>query len=119
MAVDSEGRVIGFIIGIPSIAEGIRRAKGRLYPFGIFRILKSLRGSKKLDLYLGGIKEPYRGRGVDVLMGYSIIKSAIDAGFEYLDSHHELETNIKMRAEMERIGGTVYKRYRIYQKSLV
>jgi predicted GNAT family acetyltransferase len=116
---NSRGEVIGFILGIPSIAEGIRNAKGKIYPFGFFKILRSMRKSKKLDLYLGGIKESYRGKGVDVLLGYSIIESAKNAGFEYMDSHHELETNVKMRAEMERIGGKVYKRFRIYQKSLI
>ena len=116
---NSRGEVIGFILGIPSIAEGIRNAKGKIYPFGFFKILRAMRKSKKLDLYLGGIKESYRGKGVDVLLGYSIIESAKNAGFEYMDSHHELETNVKMRAEMERIGGKVYKRFRIYQKSLI
>ncbi|HET9131322.1 MAG TPA: hypothetical protein VFO86_10260, partial [Terriglobia bacterium] len=119
VVVDTHGATIGFIIGIPDIADGIRKARGRLFPFGAFKILRSLRTSKTLVLYLGGIKESYRGRGVDFLLGYSILSSAIDAGFEIMDSHHELETNTKMRAEMEGIGGQVYKRYRIYQKNLV
>jgi hypothetical protein len=110
--------VIGFMIGIPNMAMGIRRARGRLYPFGFIKILRSRNRSKKLDLYIGGIKEKYRGLGIDALMGYSMIKTAIEAGFEYMDSHHELETNLKMRAEMEKIGGNVYKRFRIYQKIL-
>lgn len=110
--------VIGFIIGIPNMVEGIRKARGRLYPLGFFKILRARNQSKKLDLYIGGIKERYRGLGLDALMGYSIIKSAIEAGFEYMDSHHEIETNLKMRAEMEKIGGIVYKRFRIYQKNL-
>ena len=118
IVVSDHDGVIGFIIGIPSIADGIRKAKGRLYPFGILRILKSFRSSRKLDLYLGGIQESYRGKGIDVLLGYSIMTSAINAGFVIMDSHHELETNMKMRAEMERIGGTVYKRFRIFRKSI-
>jgi hypothetical protein len=118
VVVDNSNSVIGFIIGIPSIADAIRKARGRLYPLGMFKILKSLKHSKKLDLYLGGIQELYRGKGVDVLLGYSIMTSAIDGGFQVMDSHHELETNVKMRAEMERVGGTVYKRFRIYRKSL-
>jgi hypothetical protein len=35
-----------------------------------------------------------------------------------MDSHHELETNLKVRAEMERVGGEVYKRFRIFRKPL-
>ncbi len=47
-----------------------------------------------------------------------MIRSAREAGFEYMDSHHELESNYRVRAEMERMGGRVYKRYRIFQRRL-
>jgi hypothetical protein len=119
VVVNAQKELIGFIIGIPSIAEGVRNAHGRILPFGFLKILNARGRSKKLDLYLGAIKEPYRGRGVDLLIGYSMMKSALGAGFETMDSHHELETNTRIRAEMERVGGRVYKRYRLFQKSLV
>jgi hypothetical protein len=48
----------------------------------------------------------------------SMINAARKAGFTVMDSHHELETNDMVRAEMERLGGRVSKRFRIYQKSL-
>jgi hypothetical protein len=110
--------VVAFIIGIPNMAQGFRVAKGRLFPFGVFKILRAAKKSKQLDLYLGGIKEEVRGKGLDVLMGLKMIESCQKAGMEFMDSHHELEGNLKMRSEMERLGGEVYKRYRIFQKSL-
>ena len=109
---------VGFIIGIPNVVEGIRRARGRLLPVGWYWILRSSRRARRLDLLLGGIKEAYRGKGVDVLMGRAMIRSAQAAGFESFDSHHELESNTKMRAEMERMGGQVYKRYRVFRTTV-
>jgi len=53
-----------------------------------------------------------------VLLGAAMMRTAIAAGFEKIDSHHELETNFKMRAEVERVGGQIAKRFRIYQKTL-
>jgi hypothetical protein len=35
-----------------------------------------------------------------------------------MDTHHEMEANVKVRAEMERMGGVVYKKFRVYQKNL-
>jgi len=35
-----------------------------------------------------------------------------------MDTHHEMETNVKVRAEMERAGGKIYKKYRVFQKAL-
>jgi GNAT superfamily N-acetyltransferase len=110
--------VVGFILGIPNMNEGIRQAKGRLFPFGILKILRSAQKTKQLDLLLGAIKDLYQGRGIDVMLGLKTIESAWKAGYEYVDSHHELESNKKMRAEMERLGGKIYKRYRIFQKQL-
>lgn len=110
---------VAFIIGIPNMAPGIRAAKGRLLPLGFLKILREAKRSKQLDLYLGCIKEECRGKGLDVMLGFKMISSAIEAGFEFLDSHSELETNLKVRAEMEKMGGQIYKRFRIYQKSLI
>jgi len=49
----------------------------------------------------------------------AMIASALKAGFKIIDTHHEMEANVKVRAEMERMGGVVYKIFRVYQKSLV
>ncbi len=117
-AVAKDGRVIAFVVGIPDISEGIRRAKGRLFPFGIIAIMRAAKKTKQLDLLVGGIKQEYRGKGLDVLLGTAILRSARSAGFTHMDSHHEMETNVNVRAEMERLGGELYKRYRIFQKKL-
>ena len=116
--VTKDDQVIGFNIAMPNIADGIRKAKGRLFPFGIFTILRSAKKTKQLDSIIGGIKEAYRARGIDVMIGYKTIESAQRGSFKMIDSHHELEDNVKVRAEMERLGGEIYKRFRIYQKKI-
>jgi hypothetical protein len=52
------------------------------------------------------------------MMGIEMIESAKAEGKKIIDSHLELETNTKVRAEMERMGGVVYKRYRLFEKKL-
>ena len=52
------------------------------------------------------------------MMGVKILESAREAGFKIIDTHHEMEANIKVRAEMERMGGVVYKKFRVWQKNL-
>jgi len=117
-AVVKGEEVVGFFIAIPNLYEGIVKARGRLFPFGFIHILRAMKSARQLDLLLGGVKEEYRGRGVDMVMGAAMLRSAAAAGHEVMDSHHELETNTKVRAEMERGGGVIYKRYRIFQKLL-
>jgi len=116
--VTKDGEIGAFIVAIPDMTEGIQRARGRILPFGFIKILRAARKTKQLDLLLGAVKEPYRGMGLDVLMGSKTILSAQEAGYEFMDSHHEMESNVKVRAEMERMGGKVYKRFRVFQKKL-
>lgn len=116
--VKKNDEVVAFIIGIPDITEGIQKARGHLFPFGFLKILRAAKKTKQLDLLLGAIKEKYRGRGLDVLMGVKTILSAHEAGLEMIDTHHELEKNVRVRAEMEKMGGKIYKRFRVFQKKL-
>jgi hypothetical protein len=116
--VTKDGEPAAFVVGMPDMTAGIQKARGRLLPFGFLHILRAAKKTKQLDLLLGAVREKYRGMGLDVLMGFKMLTSAREAGFDYLDSHHEMESNVKVRAEMERMGGKVYKRFRVYQKNL-
>jgi GNAT superfamily N-acetyltransferase len=107
-----------FIIGMPNMNAGLRKANGRLFPIGLFYILRARKKTKQLDLLIAGINKQYHGRGLDVLMGNAILKSAKEAGYTYIDSHNEDETNLKVRAEMEKANGKLYKRFRVFKKSL-
>lgn len=111
-------RLVGFAIGMPDIAPGIIKAKGRLFPFGLYHIIRSARRADNLIMLLGGILKEYRGMGIDVLMGARILNSAISRKFKTIDSHLVLETNDRMRAEYERLGGRIIRKFRIYQKQL-
>ena len=110
--------LVAFVVGIPDLTEGIQKAKGRLFPFGFLKILRAAKKTKQFDVLLGAIKDKYRGMGLDVMLGTKIFISANEAGMEIMDSHHEMEENVQMRAEMERMGGKVYKKFRVYQKAL-
>jgi len=116
--IETEGKLVGFAVGMPDFSKGIRNAKGRLLPFGIFKIIRDSKRSRKLLMMLGGVKKAYRGKGLDVLMGVKIFESGIKHKMNLIDSHLVLENNTRMRAEWERIGCQVVKKFRIYQKEL-
>lgn len=116
--VENKDGLIGFAIGMPDVSEGVKKANGKLLPFGIFKILKESKRSRKLLMMLGGVKKEFRGQGLDVLMGVKMIESGMSYKMDCIDSHLVLEDNIRMRSEYERIGGEVVKKFRIYQKDL-
>ncbi len=116
--IRTRAEIVGFAIGMPDFSNGIREARGRLFPFGIFKILRDSKRSRKLLMMLGGVKKEYRGKGLDVLMGVKILQSGIKHKMDTLDSHLVLEDNLKMRGEYERVGCKVVKKFRIYEKDL-
>ena len=118
LIVTDKNELVAFVVGMAHIGDGIIAAKGKLFPFGIFKIFAAARKSKQLNLLLGGIDPAYRGKGLDVMMGVRMMETATELGKTMLDSHLELEDNIKVRAEMEKMGGKVYKRFRIFSKNL-
>jgi hypothetical protein len=118
--IENENKeVVAFVLGMADISKGIVKCKGRLLPFGIFMVFRAMRKTTQLNLLLGAIKQNYRNTGLDTMLGVSMLKEARTAGITVIDSHLELENNFKIRSEMEKMGGIVYKRFRIYQKSLV
>jgi hypothetical protein len=84
----------------------------------LFKILYHQKRANQLNLLLGGIRKDYRNIGINAVIGVKMIEEACKAGLKYVDSYLELEANTRMRAEMERLNGKVYKRYRIYKKEL-
>lgn len=115
---DLQGNIISFIIAMPDISKGIIACNGRVIPFGIFQIIQARKKAKQLNLLLGGVKQDHRGKGLDVIMGVKMLETAHKYGLEYIDSHLELETNLLVRKEMERMEGKVYKRFRVFRKEL-
>ncbi|MDP4290582.1 MAG: hypothetical protein Q8908_05835 [Bacteroidota bacterium] len=118
VVTNNQGEVIGFFIAMPDISEGIIASKGKMIPFGIFQIFSAQKKTKQLDLLLGGVKKEYQGTGIDVAMGIKMFETAIKRGMEYIDTHLELEDNVKMNAEFKFLGKEIYKRYRIFTKGI-
>ncbi len=113
-----DGEPVAFFIAMPDMTEGIQRARGRYLPFGFLKILKARRETEQLDLLVAGILDEYRGKGLDAFMGASILIAVYEAGMKVIDTHHEMESNTRVQAEMKRQGGEIYKRYRVFQKTL-
>lgn len=118
MAVNEKDEMIGFIIAMPSMSRAFQKAKGRLFPFGLFHILRALKKYDSLDFYLAGVKKAYRGKGVDLMMTIDIFRTAMANGVRSAESNVELETNTRIQNEWKIVPVRQHKRRRIYRKSI-
>jgi hypothetical protein len=109
--------IAGFLFGFPDISEGICRSGGRLWPFGWFWLLREFGRTRWLNLNGAGILAPYRGLGVNAIL-YSEMDRTIRSGqFEHVDIV-QIEESVLTLEDALRMGARIYKKHRIYEKSL-
>lgn len=120
LVIDANDDIIAVGISMPSLSQALQKAKGKLFPFGWFHLLKALflKKPKILDLLLVGVKPEYQSKGVNSLLFADLIPVYRDMGFEYAESNPELETNNKVQAQWEYFDTVQHKRRRAYKKEL-
>ncbi|NIA12495.1 MAG: hypothetical protein GWP08_00345 [Nitrospiraceae bacterium] len=119
VVVDANDDVVGFAWAMPSLSKALQKAKGRLFPFGIFHLIKAFRTFDTLDFCLIGVRKAYRHRGIDLLLVSEMHKTAQRLGIQRGESNPQLETNGLIHAEMAPFSPTQHKRRRIYSKPIV
>lgn len=120
LIVDQDDNLIGFGVLLPSLAEAFQKARGFMFPFGWWHLLKALKWDrpKTLDLMLVGVKAEYQSKGVNSLLFTDLIPVYQSLGFKDAESNPELETNNKVQAQWEYFDTTQHKRRRAYKKSI-
>lgn len=115
-----EGELVACGITLPSLAMALKKARGRLFPFGWLHLLNALYVNRPdtLDLLLVAAKPEYRSKGLNSVMFYDLIPSLIKLGFKYAESNPELETNLKVQTLWSTFDSQIHKRRRVYTKSL-
>lgn len=119
---DENGELVAVGVSIPSLSRALQKAKGKLFPFGWFHLLKALfltkYRSKTLDLLLVGVKSEYQDKGVNSMLFADLIPRYQELGFEYGESNPELELNTKVQAQWKYFETRQHKRRRCFKKGL-
>ncbi|MDR0749983.1 MAG: hypothetical protein LBF62_10520 [Tannerellaceae bacterium] len=115
----ADDEVVGFGITLPNLSRALRKAKGRIFPFGIIPLLRALKSNPKVvDLYLTGVLPEYQGKGVNALLFNDLIPVYLKAGVEYAESNPELETNNAVQAQWDYFKREHHKTRRAFKKEL-
>ncbi|MDP9961853.1 GNAT family N-acetyltransferase [Chryseobacterium lathyri] len=120
LVAEYEGKAIGFTLCIPDINQiQIKMKKGRLFPFGIFKLLLGRKKIKKLRVLALGVKEEYRRVGIEAVLYGTLLKNAREKGIVEAEASWILEENQMMNRALENLNGHMYKRYRIVEKAIL
>lgn len=117
---DAEENLVGVGVSMPSLSKALQKAKGKMFPFGWWHLLKALRFNrpKTLDLMLVAVKQEYQNKGVNSLLFTDLIPTYQALGFKDAESNPEMETNNKVQAQWEYFDTTQHKRRRAYKKNI-
>ena len=118
LILNKTNNIVAFVVAMPDISEGFKKANGKLFPLGFIHILRAFKKTNQLNLLLGCVDENIRNSGLIALMNIALLNAARKNNLTVLDSHLILEENTKMRAVMERMEHNIYKKYRIFEKKI-
>ena len=117
----AEGEVIGMGICITSLSRAIQKAKAKLFPFGWWHMAKALwfnRHPQVLDMLLVGVLPEYQDKGANALFFADIIPQTIKDGYEWAETHHQLEDNLPSQTQWKYLDCEIHKRRCAFKKAL-
>ena len=118
LVVNRHDEMVGFIVAMPSLSRALQKAKGHLFPFGLYHLWRATRTFHAVDYLMAGVRKNCRGHGVDLLMEYEMFKTMAKLGVEVTESNPELETNVRIRSKWKYFESTLKRRRRIYRKTI-
>jgi len=113
---DVGDQTVGFFPGIPNLNEILHRVNGLRYPWDYFKMLHNRRlKTKCLAIKSVLVLPEYWGSGASLMLFSEMLKRAQQRGYEWIDLSLTSIDNPKTPMLAERVGGKLYKRYRVYQ----
>ena len=115
---ERDGEILGAALSLPDINQVTKKMNGRLLPFGWLRFLLGKRKIDRVRVFALGVKPEYQHTGIAARFYVRHIETAAEVGVTGGEEGWILEVNEPMNRAMEGMGGTIVKRYRLYEKSL-
>jgi GNAT superfamily N-acetyltransferase len=118
MIAERDGEVVGAALSLPDINQVLARMNGRLLPFGWWHFLAGRRRIDRIRVFALGVKPAYQHLGVAAALYVRHLEVAARVRQKWGEMGWILEVNEPMNRAMEGMGGTVTKRYRLYELAL-
>ncbi len=124
MICEYDGEPVAFMLTIPDVNHKIRDLDGKLFPFGIFKLLPRMLSGKedRCRVPLMGVRKKFQKGPLGAAMAMWMIRisqdNVVDRGATFGELGWILEDNEGMISILEEIGCKIYKTYRVYEKAI-
>ncbi|MBR5247967.1 MAG: hypothetical protein IKV27_03320 [Lachnospiraceae bacterium] len=116
---DKEDKIIGFGVMVPSIAKALKKSNGKMFPLGIVRMLRALKGKNDtLEMYFVAVNPQYQLQGIPAIIINTLLKNIIANGVKYCETGPMLETNTAVHSMWRNFDKKQHKRRRCFIKQI-
>jgi hypothetical protein len=116
--MDKNDNIVAFSIVMPSFAEALQKAKGKLFPFGFYHLLKARKDSKDVVFYLIGVAPEYQSKGVTAIIFDEYYKTFSEKGIVNCIRTPELEENQAIHNLWKNFDPKIHCRRKTFMKRL-
>ena len=117
---DKDDAICGFAVLVPSIAKALKKSNGRLFPFGMFRMLKALKGKNDtLEMFFIAVKPEHQKKGLPAIIMNQMLKMCIENGVKICETGPELEVNNDVQSLWKGFETRQHRRRRCFKKDIV
>ena len=93
LLLDEHDGIVAFGISFPSISQALQKAKGRLFPFGWWHLLRAMRNYEVTDLMVNGAAPEWQNKGVSAVYYEKMADKAKLIGNRWAISNPQIESN--------------------------
>jgi N-acetylglutamate synthase-like GNAT family acetyltransferase len=108
--------LVGFILCFRDITPGLRRARGRLFPFGWWHLLLSRLRSRQCNIIALGVLPAYQKSGANLAMLAEFLRTVRQGNDERTEIVQIVEGNLNTHGDMTRLGAKWDKVHRVYRR---
>lgn len=116
--IKKDNELAAFIIGMPSLSEAMKKANGRLFPFGFYHIMQALKKPKVIDLLLTAVVPEFHTSGAAVILFAELQEEMLRQGIDQMETTGIFESNHNVISNWKNYEHIQHKRRRAYRKNL-
>lgn len=117
---NEDGELVGVAITMCSLSKAMRKAHGKLFPWGWYHLLKALKWKPEdnAELLLIAVRPDYQMLGVNAIFFEDLIPIYNKHGIRWAETGPQLEDNVRELSQWKPLNPIYTKRRRCYKKEI-
>ena len=115
--VNEDQDLVAFGIGFPSLSLALKKANGRLFPFGLLHIYRAFKVNNRVEMLLVAVNPKYQRKGIPAILFTEFNESFEKNHITFADLNPQLEENNSVRNHWKNFETRQHKKRSSYIKT--